>query len=571
MGESNLTQTSNATKTLPSSTPNASRSPSLLMKPIDHDNRDEEAQMGSSNHHPHLHTYSDPNHRSQNAFTAMLHIICITAGVGVLNLPRVVADSGWLTLVLFPIVAFITDYTSRMIVKCMYLIPELHPLQENENQSSESIGDSNSTTALVPSALDEVSGQNPTRQETSSSRSVDSASFFSLRYPASTQASTAILGPRVLEFSQVGYAAFGKPGYILVQIFYKIVMIGLCIVFLILAGSCVQQLFAPLVDFPEWQWILIITGLLAVPVVFLKSMKEVVWTSAIGFLATVVLVIVTVIVCLIEIQTERTNDSSVNVQYTLFDIGHLPLSLAGICFAYCGNYVYPDIEQVMTKPKKFGRTVSFSMILVTLMYLPVAILAYLVYGNDVKSPILKSFPPSGWVTALLIFITAHVLATLPLPMIQILMDAERKLGLTAPDTDSSEDSNLKNPKSLDSDESSPVRPESPKKNSLLKRIIKMNASALLRLAFLGSISLISCIFYQSFTDIMDFFGAISNSSFLFFFPIFFYVKLKGWRNIPWYEKIFHIFVVLLGIMTTVVGGYQAGRNLFTSFKAPFSQ
>lgn len=267
----------------------------------------------------------------------------------------------------------------------------------------------------------------------------------------------------------------------------------------------------------------------------------------------------------------------------------------------------------MARPKLFGRTVSFSLLLITCMYIPVAVLAYLVYGSSVQSPVLRSFPNNGWTIALLIFIAGHVLATLPLPLVTLIMEAERKLGLgphankDESDTASSlplaeqiaqdkaaalsddhndglqKDENDNpdwNNKSVEQEDLDSIEQfkqrqamsdESPlPKVSLFRRIVLAQADALLRLGFLGVISLIACLFYGSFTDIMDFFGAVSNSSFLFFFPVIFYIKLKGWRNVPKLELVGGAFIVLLGILTTVVGGYQAGKNLFTSFKAPFT-
>lgn len=153
---------------------------------------------------------------------------------------------------------------------------------------------------------------------------------------------------------------------------------------------------------------------------------------------------------------------------------------------------------------------------------------------------------------MLIFIGAHVLATLPLPLVALILEAEEKLGIGAHASKKNSNENNSN------------------RRSLTSRIIHGNASALLRLGFLGIISLVACIFYGSFTDIMDFFGAIANSAFLFYFPVVFYVKLKGWRNIPRLELAFHVFILIIGILTTVMGGYQAASNMATSFKPPFT-
>ena len=462
--------------------------------------------------------------KKESSLVALLHIVCFTAGVGVLNLPRVVAEAGWLSIGLFPIVALIVDYTSRRIISCLYIPPreDLESGEDFEFEKSKQLAES----------IEDLKSKHKQEHIFPDDRS-----------------SILENGPfRMDGLPEVGEAAFGRPGYIVVHIFHKIVLFGICVVFLVLAGDAMQQLFSGLFYLYEWQWILIITACLVVPVLFLKGMEEVVWTSAVGFAATVFLVIVTTIICCIEISAGRFGEAY-GVSYDLVNWCHMPIAMAGISFAYCGNFVYPKIEETMRRPHHFGKTISISMALISAMYVPVGALAYLVYGKAVQSPILRSFPYNGWVIALLIFISAHVLATLPLPLVTLIMETEERLGLAQARADLTT--------------AQPGR-------SKLKRVALEYSEPLIRLGFLGFIALIACLFYRSFTDIMDFFGAVSNSFFLFIFPGVFYIKLKGWRSIPIYELVFNAFIVSLGLMTTIIGGYQAGYNLFTSFKVPFS-
>lgn len=479
-------------------------------------------------------TVLDTPTKRQSSLVALLHIVCFTAGVGVLNLPKVVSEAGWISISLFPIVAIVVDYTSKRIISCLYLPPPVRDLEAGRT---------------LADALQDKDVKEKLNKTVDSTESLKRLWASPLLHEG-TENPSVTRGPfRMDGLPEVGQAAFGRVGNITVHVFHKIVLFGICVVFLVLAGDAVQQLFNGWFHLYEWQWILIITGLLAVPILFLKGMEEVVWTSAVGFAATVFLVIVTTIICCMEIAAGNFG-SAAGIEYTLVDWSHMPIAMAGISFAYCGNFVYPKIEETMRRPHHFGRTISVSMGLITAMYVPVASLAYLVYGNAVQSPILRSFPYNGWVIALLIFISAHVLATLPLPLVTLIMETEERLGITEA-------------RKQQTEEGAPPQ-------SRTKRIFLRYSEPIIRLGFLASISLIACLFYGSFTDIMDFFGAVSNSLFLFIFPSIFYIKLKGWRNIPIYELIFNFLIVLLGLMTTIIGGYQAGYNLFTSFKVPFS-
>ena len=97
---------------------------------------------------------------------------------------------------------------------------------------------------------------------------------------------------------------------------------------------------------------------------------------------------------------------------------------ATITFAFGGNAVYPHVEESLEKPEKFGRALTISMILVSCMYLPVAIVGYAVYGNDVASPVLISLP-DNWATDLAsMVITAHVVLAYPIPMTAVVLEFE---------------------------------------------------------------------------------------------------------------------------------------------------
>jgi Transmembrane amino acid transporter protein len=191
--------------------------------------------------------------KKESSVVALLHIVCFTAGVGVLNLPKVVAEAGWLSLILFPLVAVVVDYTSKRIISCLYIPPRR--LEEGEEDAEDLRLEASRQLA---DSIEDLKMKHQTQLGLGDSRSLLLAS-----------------GPfRMDGLPEVGEAAFGKPGYIVVHIFHKIVLLGICVVFLVLAGDAVQQLFSGIVHLAQWHWILILTGLLAIPVLFLKGMQD---------------------------------------------------------------------------------------------------------------------------------------------------------------------------------------------------------------------------------------------------------------------------------------------------------
>lgn len=75
----------------------------------------------------------------------------------------------------------------------------------------------------------------------------------------------------------------------------------------------------------------------------------------------------------------------------------------------------------MAQPEQFHSALSISMILVTLMYLPTAVVGYLVYGNLTVSPILENLPDNWAATVAFAVITAHVILAYAFPALVVML------------------------------------------------------------------------------------------------------------------------------------------------------
>ena len=98
------------------------------------------------------------------------------AGTGIPQLPLTLAQGGWVSIVVLLLVAGMTNYTGRLLIKLLYV----------------------DKTAESPSA-------------------------------------------RLEGYPDIGMRAFGKPGRILVHVFHKATLIGVCTLFLILGAKFLQR------------------------------------------------------------------------------------------------------------------------------------------------------------------------------------------------------------------------------------------------------------------------------------------------------------------------------------------
>jgi len=83
-------------------------------------------------------------------------------------------------------------------------------------------------------------------------------------------------------------------------------------------------------------------------------------------------------------------------------------SLGTMFFAWGGSAMFPTIQVDMRHPHKFHQAVLIAYIILLILYLPVSIIGYIVYGSDVKDNILSNLPENFFRYSVEILITGHL-------------------------------------------------------------------------------------------------------------------------------------------------------------------
>ena len=262
------------------------------------------------------------------------------------------------------------------------------------------------------------------------------------------------------------------------------------------------------------------------PVAFLKDMKEISLMSLFGMLASMIVVVVVVILSLIDLPNNRDNTHEAIVWKTLGS------AFAAITFGYGGNAVYPHVEHSMKIPGQFESAISISMLLVTLMYVPTAVVGYYVYGDLTVSPILNNLP-DNWATIMAYaVITAHVILAYPIPLIAVAGEAEPAIERFAARSTSAWGA----------------------------RTITIVTRALYRTLLVGA-TLVVAIFVPYFAEFMTLLGAICNCMLVFVLPVVFYWRLLGFRRLPVYEQLFGALIIVIGLVGGAFGAADAITEL----------
>ncbi|XP_055332577.1 uncharacterized protein LOC129584441 [Paramacrobiotus metropolitanus] len=203
-------------------------------------------------------------------------------------------------------------------------------------------------------------------------------------------------------YQAIGIHAGGRAGRIAVSICMNITLFGAGTVFLLLAAENMKTLFCNLggIAISQCYWILIVAAVLC-PILWLGTPKDF-WPLAMGAaLATAIAVVLIII--------QAGLDFTPGVKYGTSSFSVFFLAFGTMAFAFGGHPTFPTIQDDMKDGKKFGRAAFFAYAMILILYLPMITVGFAVYGEGLKSNILKSITPGGLQYASLILVTMHLL------------------------------------------------------------------------------------------------------------------------------------------------------------------
>ncbi|KAG1076498.1 hypothetical protein G6F42_025495 [Rhizopus arrhizus] len=134
---------------------------------------------------------------------------------------------------------------------------------------------------------------------------------------------------RLSSYQEVAESAFGKIGGWISFFFTAITLIGVPVLYILLAGQNLHAVCKGTsgeLTFPIW--VIICSAIVTIPFVFFKSMKEVGFLSAFGMLATVIVVLIVLVMAI------KNKPNHVNVHHDPVIWDQFPIALSSIVFSF---------------------------------------------------------------------------------------------------------------------------------------------------------------------------------------------------------------------------------------------
>ncbi|OUM61926.1 hypothetical protein PIROE2DRAFT_44820 [Piromyces sp. E2] len=179
-------------------------------------------------------------------------------------------------------------------------------------------------------------------------------------------------------YSEIGYAAYGKKGYVFISLFFSFELFACSVSLIILIADSLVALFPGL----NGTMIKILSFFLITPLTYPKHLGALAWGSLIGIFAIANLATILFYDGFSKKDYPGSLITPAETYLLPVNLMRVPLTIGILMAGFSGHSVFPTIYHDMRDPRKFNSVVNISYSLTYILYFLVAAAGYAMFGEN---------------------------------------------------------------------------------------------------------------------------------------------------------------------------------------------
>ncbi|RVW25394.1 Amino acid transporter AVT1I [Vitis vinifera] len=210
--------------------------------------------------------------------------------------------------------------------------------------------------------------------------------------------------PLIKTYPDVGELAFGMKGRTMIALFMYLELYLVAVEFLILEGDNLEKLFPDMsfkvagLKIGGRQGFVLLAALVILPTTWLRSLGLLAYLSAGGVFASVI-----VVGCVFW--AGAVDGVGFHERGMVLNWSGLPTTISLFVFCYCGHAIFPTLCTSMKDKSQFSKVLLICFALSTINYGSMAILGYLMFGENLRSQVTLNLPTGKMSSKLAIYTT----------------------------------------------------------------------------------------------------------------------------------------------------------------------
>ncbi|BAT96250.1 hypothetical protein VIGAN_08315900 [Vigna angularis var. angularis] len=199
--------------------------------------------------------------------------------------------------------------------------------------------------------------------------------------------------PGLETYPDIGQAAFGTIGRVIISIILYMELYACCIEYIIVESDNLSTLFPNAhinlggIEVNAHILFAILTALALLPTVWLRDLRILSYISACGVIATVLVVVCLIWVCLVDKAAIDDSQGTTTLNLATFPVA---MGLYGYCYA--GHAVFPNLYTAMANRNQFPGVLLVCFAICTSLYCAVAVVGYSAFGEGTHSQFTLNMP-----------------------------------------------------------------------------------------------------------------------------------------------------------------------------------